>query len=306
MDVQSIALTGGATRGACTPTLAAPPAAGTPLVLDPSVTGSKSITCSVGNPTLDQTHFEAGFVAWEVTVGVVAKGANTSANGGGYTVTFNKTLTQERKYQLGIKRMGSTGAMTAAGEHRYLDADLQICSSKEPRFILCLVCLQRRGFVTVQLPCVTDCIAGTTVTLQTQLVNSGNTILKGVTVAEAALVTLSCKKGLKSDMGDTVWASSGTAASLPVAALDPTQQLVCQGTFLFDQGVLDLEQPVQVFTPTATTTCGATADAAPSGYAASASIDVTPAALLVVNIVTSACTIPSIIADGDSSKCGRC
>lgn len=123
MDVQSIALTGGATRGACTPTLAAPPTAGTPLVLDPSVTGSKSITCSIGNPTLDQTHFEAGFVAWEATVGAVAKGANTSANAD-YTVTFNKTLTQERKYQLGIKRVGSTGAVTAAGEHRNLDADL--------------------------------------------------------------------------------------------------------------------------------------------------------------------------------------
>lgn len=150
-------------------------------------------------------------------------------------------------------------------------------------------------------------------TLQTQLVNSGNTILKGVTVAEAALITLSCKAGFKSDTGDTVWASSGTVASLPVAALEPTQQLVCQGTFLFNQAVLDLEQAVldleqaaQVFTPTATTTCGATADAASSGYAASASIDVTPAALLVVNIVTSACTIPSIIADGNSSKCGRC
>jgi hypothetical protein len=117
MDVQSIALTGGATRGTCTPTLSASPTAGAPLVLDPSAAGFKSITCSIGNPTLDQAHFEAGFVAWNVTVGAVAKGANASATGD-YTVTCNKTLTQERKYQLGIKRVGSTGAVTAAGEHR--------------------------------------------------------------------------------------------------------------------------------------------------------------------------------------------
>lgn len=101
-DIDSITLTGGATLGTCTPAITLPT---TTAPLGPTPAASTSIVCSVRNPTIVQTDVEAGFIAWDVTVGsVVAKGSNNSLNGP-YTVTFNKTLPQVRKYTLGIKRV---------------------------------------------------------------------------------------------------------------------------------------------------------------------------------------------------------
>jgi hypothetical protein len=147
------------------------------------------------------------------------------------------------------------------------------------------------------------CPAGTNAKLQVQLVNLGNTIVEQTAVAVTDVPSLTCSKGLNSDT-DAHVLSSGASVALP-ADLGPTEQVVCQGTFLFTQAVIDTEQEAKVFTPTATTTCGAAKDnaALPSGdYAATASIAVAPPASLVVNIVTSACTVPSIIAVGASSE----
>lgn len=147
------------------------------------------------------------------------------------------------------------------------------------------------------------CPAGTNVKLQVQLVNLGNTIVKPTALAVTDTSSLTCKQGLKSATDANVW-SSGTSVTLP-ADVDPTEQIVCQGTFLFTQDVIDTEQEAQAFTPAVTTTCGAAKDnaALPSGgYTADTSITVAASASLVVNIVTSACTVPSIIAVGDTSE----
>lgn len=121
IDLTSIALTGGATVDltSCSPTKTALPSTGSPWVLDPSVPAATSMTCSINNPTLDQSHFEAGSISWGVTVGAAAKGSNNTVNGD-YSATFDKALTQERKYQLGIKRVdlnddGGTAAVITTG-----------------------------------------------------------------------------------------------------------------------------------------------------------------------------------------------
>lgn len=133
--------------------------------------------------------------------------------------------------------------------------------------------------------------------------NIGNTILKGVTVSVNDVASLTCKKGAKSAAYAVVWSTGNAFASSGDISL--LEQVVCQGTFQFTQAVLDTEQAAKVFTPTATTTCSATADntALPvDDHAATVSISNGAAASLVVNIVTSACTLPSIIPDGQPSK----
>lgn len=120
-DIGSITLTGGATLGTCTPPTTFPTSPNSPL--GPTPAASTSITCSVHNPALTQADVEAGYVAWNVTVaGVTAKGSNSSTDGD-YTVTFNKTLPQVRKYQLGIKRVAVDASDTlqpvvTAGERK--------------------------------------------------------------------------------------------------------------------------------------------------------------------------------------------
>jgi hypothetical protein len=123
INIGSITLTGDATLGTCTSALPSSLAPATPLVLDPSAAGTASITCNVVKPAggLSQSQFEAGSATWTVTVGsVVAQGTNNSANAA-QTVSFTKSLTQTRKYQLGIKRVAaqagdSLASVTAAGE----------------------------------------------------------------------------------------------------------------------------------------------------------------------------------------------
>lgn len=117
INIQGITLTGGATLGTCSPAMNALPTSGSPLTpwLDPSDATDKQVVCSVNNPTLTQAHFEAGSVAWNVTVDAVAKGGNHTADGT-YTAEFVKTLTQVRKYQLGIQRVEPNNAVTSAGE----------------------------------------------------------------------------------------------------------------------------------------------------------------------------------------------
>jgi hypothetical protein len=124
IDLTSITLTGGATVDltSCTPTQTALPSVGSPWVLDPSVSGDTSVTCSINNPTLLQNHFDASSVSWDVTVGAAAKGSNSTINAD-YTATYTKALTQVRQYQLGIKRMdlngdSGTAAVTTAGKMR--------------------------------------------------------------------------------------------------------------------------------------------------------------------------------------------
>jgi hypothetical protein len=73
------------------------------------------VTCGINNPTLLQSHFEAGSVTWDVTVGAAAKGSNNTIDANN-PVTFTKALTKEPKYTYGIMRTDGSAAVSTAGE----------------------------------------------------------------------------------------------------------------------------------------------------------------------------------------------
>lgn len=96
-------------------------AAGQAWMLSP--TGTAAITCSIVSRALQQSDFEAGYVTWAVTAHNVSAYGNSSGVDGSYEVGFNKTLVQEPRYQLGIKRIAydaensssTTAAIVTAG-----------------------------------------------------------------------------------------------------------------------------------------------------------------------------------------------
>lgn len=125
VQVNQLSATGGAT-------LSCSPAATSALTLDPTAAtaGGHTIVCDITSPTLTQQHYEDGRLTFGVTAtGVVANGYNTTMNAD-QEVSFNKTLTQTRKYRLGVKRVaydvGDTmPPVTTAGEK----AEHWLCSS---------------------------------------------------------------------------------------------------------------------------------------------------------------------------------
>lgn len=142
------------------------------------------------------------------------------------------------------------------------------------------------------------CIAGDTVNLQVQLVNTGNLILQGVAVTLSNVTNLVCKSGDAAN-ADSLATTTFTAP----AALNPGKKLVCTGSFLFDQAAVDVDQPSLTFTPSVADTTTPTAvasTASTDSYAASTTVTVSaaPALLLTVNAVN--CVKPSIIPTGDS------
>lgn len=159
IDIISIALTGAATVDvtSCSPTKGALPSAEAPWVLDPSVPGATSMTCGVNNPTLLQSHFEAGSVAWDVTVGAAAKGGNATIDGN-YPVTFTKALMQEPKYNFGIMRTGGSAAVPTAGEAGMVQPSLPmraVCCISQwfcPKGLECCRCAPTKLLMNQRVP----------------------------------------------------------------------------------------------------------------------------------------------------------
>lgn len=151
-------------------------------------------------------------------------------------------------------------------------------------------------------------LADTAVKLQVQLLNLGNTILKGVVVALPEVSGLTCKTGTTATPDADVL-TSGTAVS---AAIDvsPKNKVVCEGTYTFLQAELDVDQTAKAFTPTLTTTSTGTSmdnAALPAdSYTASASIPLGAAASLVLTVDAANCVKPTIIPAGQTSKLRMC
>lgn len=105
MTVGSVVPTSGATITGCTPA-----ALSGSVTLDPTVASGRhsSITCSLVSAPLLQSDFEAGILTWGATAGTITSfgGTATTPLDPSYSVTYTKQLTLERKYSLGIKRVG--------------------------------------------------------------------------------------------------------------------------------------------------------------------------------------------------------
>jgi hypothetical protein len=145
--------------------------------------------------------------------------------------------------------------------------------------------------------------AGTSVKLQAQLVNTGNTILKGVVVTVPGIdpADLTCKAGLTSATDADVL-SSGSGLTL-ATEVTPLQKVVCTGVYSFSQADIDANEAAKAFTVSAADAFSATAEAsAPGDYTTSASVNKGATAKVVLSIDTAACVIASIIPDGQTSE----
>jgi hypothetical protein len=150
--------------------------------------------------------------------------------------------------------------------------------------------------------CFRSC-AGTSIKLQALLVNTGNTILKGVamTVPGIAAADLTCKAGLTSDT-DAAVLSTGSSLTL-ATEVTPIQKVVCTGVYSFLQADIDANEAAKVFTVSADNTVSATAEASvPATYTATASVTKGATAKVVLSINSAACVIPTIIPDGQTSE----
>jgi hypothetical protein len=141
--------------------------------------------------------------------------------------------------------------------------------------------------------------------MQVQVVNVGNTLIKGLEVTVTNVTDLDCKWGLQSATDADVLASANVTNST-TTEIGPLEKVVCVGTFIFDQAALDVNQNSMVFTPTVVTTSNDTKDtSAPSGYTATASVPIAAVPALVLTVNATACEIPSIIPAGEQSECGK-
>lgn len=145
--------------------------------------------------------------------------------------------------------------------------------------------------------------AGTSIKLQAQLVNTGNTILKGVEVTVPGIdaADLTCKAGLATATdADVLLSGSSLTAATEVT---PTQKVVCTGVYSFSQADIDTDEVAKEFTVSASNTVSAAAEgSAPADYTAYASVTKGATAKVVLSIDTAACVIPSIIPDGETSE----
>lgn len=146
--------------------------------------------------------------------------------------------------------------------------------------------------------------AGTTVQMQVQVVNTGNTILQDIQVSEANISNLVCKSGAS--------IAADTAVSTAFTAGDPIphgHKLVCLGTYTFTQEELDLDQNSKAFTPAVASTTTPAVQRETSGYdagyAASATVSISAVPALVVSVNATACSLPSIIPPNTQSKSFR-
>lgn len=145
-------------------------------------------------------------------------------------------------------------------------------------------------------------VADTTVKMQVQVVNVGNTLIKGLEVTVTNLTDLDCKWGLQSATDADVLAAANVMNST-TTEIGPDQKVVCVGTFIFDQAALDVNQNTMVFIPTVVTTSNDTKDtSAPSDYTATASVPIAAVPALVLTVNATACIIPSIIPAGEQSE----
>jgi hypothetical protein len=153
--------------------------------------------------------------------------------------------------------------------------------------------------------CVFHTPAGTTIQLQAQVVNTGNTDLHGVQLSEPNVSSWVCKSGSSSTTDSTV-STSGTAFTAP-GSIPHGHKLVCLGTYTFTQEELDIDQSSKVFTPAvATTTTPAVVvetTGFDTGYAVSTTVSISSVAALLVSVNAAACTVDSIIPPGEQSEC---
>lgn len=139
--------------------------------------------------------------------------------------------------------------------------------------------------------------------MQVQLVNIGNTLIKDLDVTVQNVTNLACKWGAKTDTDAAVLASANTVSA--ATEVTPLQKVVCEGTFMFDQAELDVDQNTRAFTPVVTTSSGHSLDSAPAGYTATATVSLAAVPALVLTVNATDCSIPSIIPPGDLSECCR-
>jgi hypothetical protein len=147
--------------------------------------------------------------------------------------------------------------------------------------------------------------AGTPVNLQLRLENLGNTILKGVVLDIPQVTGLACFMGA-AGTADADILSSGTSVAAAVDVL-PKTNIVCTGSFTFDQIELDIGQALKSFTPTLTTTSTGVDPNVTTGYTESYTTTVTvpissvPTMTLAVD--AAACVKPAIILADATSEC---
>lgn len=173
--------------------------------------------------------------------------------------------------------------------------------------LLYAVCCKAHVACCTAVVCNTNCFhlcAGTSVKLQALLVNTGNTILKGVAITVPGIhaAGLTCKSGLTTST-DAVVLSTGSSLTL-ATEVAPTQKVVCTGDYSFTQADIDADAAAKDFTVSASNTVSAAAEASvfPATYAAAASVTKGATAKVVLSINSTACIIPSTIPDGQTSE----
>jgi hypothetical protein len=157
--------------------------------------------------------------------------------------------------------------------------------------------VSRRG--QLMLPCATLFLllhADTPVNLQVRLENLGNTILKGVVLAIPQVANLTCRMGA-AGTADADILSTGTsvAAAVDVA---PKTNIVCTGSFTFDQAELDIDRASRSFAPALTTTSTGVEQVTTGyvdGYATLVTVPIRSVPTLTVSVDATACVKPAII-----------
>lgn len=143
-------------------------------------------------------------------------------------------------------------------------------------------------------------VAGTTVTVEVEFVNTGNVHLQVGSVAVNDITNLQCKPTTKADTTAFTSLVSNAVNFASTVQVDFGTKLVCQGTFTFTQEVLDANTAdTKAFTPTATVTntvpAAEQSSVPPSSYSATVDVSITsiPALRITMDVVN--CAKPSII-----------
>jgi hypothetical protein len=143
------------------------------------------------------------------------------------------------------------------------------------------------------------------------MVNTGNTNLQVTSLSVTSgvntnVAVLTCKAGFTSDADDAV------AASFTTGGVAPGHKVVCTGTFTFLQTLLDTDIASKVFSASAAASVAGTvsasisssAAAADNSYAATTSVAIVAAPVLDFTVNAAACSKPTIILAGATSKLG--